>query len=61
MKVCSANKYLKALGFACQISLLYHVSYIADAEKIIGWALSHHLMQNPEADPNSKLVFSCER
>ncbi|XP_054805924.1 uncharacterized protein LOC129308665 isoform X2 [Prosopis cineraria] len=31
-----------------------------NAEKIIGWALSHHLMQNPEADSNSKLVLSCE-
>lgn len=61
MKVCSATKYIKALGFAAQISLTYHVSYTADAEKIIGWALSHHLMQNPEADPDSKLVLSCER
>ncbi|KAI9079510.1 hypothetical protein K1719_038592 [Acacia pycnantha] len=31
-----------------------------NAEKIIGWALSHHLMQNPEADSNSNLVLSCE-
>ncbi|XP_028767336.1 uncharacterized protein LOC114725039 isoform X2 [Neltuma alba] len=31
-----------------------------NAEKIVGWALSHHLMQNSEADPNSKLVLSCE-
>ncbi|KAK7291556.1 hypothetical protein RIF29_06796 [Crotalaria pallida] len=30
------------------------------AEKIVGWALSHHLMQNPNADPNSKLVLSCD-
>ncbi|OMO71711.1 hypothetical protein COLO4_28089 [Corchorus olitorius] len=30
------------------------------AEKVIGWALSHHLMQNPEADPDSRLVLSCE-
>ncbi|KAH1202095.1 putative AAA domain-containing protein C24B10.10c [Glycine max] len=26
-----------------------------NAEKIIGWALSHHLMQNSEAKPDSKL------
>ncbi|XP_027334355.1 uncharacterized protein LOC113849024 isoform X3 [Abrus precatorius] len=31
-----------------------------NAEKIVGWALSHHLMQNSEADPDSKLVLSCE-
>ncbi|KAF7838180.1 ATPase family AAA domain-containing protein 1-A isoform A [Senna tora] len=31
-----------------------------NAEKIIGWAISHHLMQNAEADPDSKLVLSCE-
>ncbi|XWS47818.1 hypothetical protein CRYUN_Cryun13aG0017900 [Craigia yunnanensis] len=30
------------------------------AEKVIGWALSHHLMQNPEADADSRLVLSCE-
>ncbi|KAK7265565.1 hypothetical protein RJT34_33186 [Clitoria ternatea] len=31
-----------------------------NAEKIVGWALSHHLMQNSEAKPDSKLVLSCE-
>ncbi|KAH1248910.1 ATPase family AAA domain-containing protein 1 [Glycine max] len=31
-----------------------------NAEKIIGWALSHHLMQNSEAKPDSKLALSCE-
>ncbi|KAJ0105605.1 hypothetical protein Patl1_18290 [Pistacia atlantica] len=30
------------------------------AEKVVGWALSHHLMQNPEADPGARLVLSCE-
>ncbi|KAL5750743.1 hypothetical protein ACOSP7_025346 [Xanthoceras sorbifolium] len=30
------------------------------AEKVIGWALSYHLMQNPEADPDARLVLSCE-
>ncbi|XP_061342256.1 uncharacterized protein LOC133288491 isoform X2 [Gastrolobium bilobum] len=30
------------------------------SEKIVGWALSHHLMQNSEADPDSKLVLSSE-
>lgn len=61
MKVCSVTKYIKDLRFAAQTSPLYHVCYIADAEKIIGWALSHHLMQNSEAEPDSKLVLSCER
>ncbi|CAL0330094.1 unnamed protein product [Lupinus luteus] len=31
-----------------------------DAEKIVGWALSHHLMQNSTANPDSKLVLSCD-
>ncbi|KAJ7956060.1 AAA-type ATPase family protein [Quillaja saponaria] len=30
------------------------------AEKIVGWALSQHLMQNTEADPDGRLVLSCE-
>ncbi|GMP34096.1 hypothetical protein CsSME_00007120 [Camellia sinensis var. sinensis] len=30
------------------------------AEKVVGWALSHHLMQNPEADSDSRLVLSSE-
>ncbi|XP_042502189.1 uncharacterized protein LOC122079629 [Macadamia integrifolia] len=31
------------------------------AEKVVGWALSHHLMQHPEADQeDSKLVLSWE-
>ncbi|KAG5088085.1 hypothetical protein JHK86_000697 [Glycine max] len=34
---------------------------VTDAEKIVGWALSRHLMQNVETDPNAKLVLSCER
>ncbi|CAI8609753.1 unnamed protein product [Vicia faba] len=31
-----------------------------NAKKIIGWALSHHHMQNLEANPDSKLILSCE-
>ncbi|XP_021821397.1 uncharacterized protein LOC110762964 isoform X2 [Prunus avium] len=30
------------------------------SEKVVGWALSHHLMQNPEADPQEKVVLSGE-
>ncbi|KAI3677286.1 hypothetical protein L1987_86910 [Smallanthus sonchifolius] len=30
------------------------------AEKIVGWALSHHLMQHAKADPDSRLVLSNE-
>lgn len=30
------------------------------AEKVIGWALSHHLMQNPESNADSRLVLSSE-
>ncbi|XP_076903132.1 uncharacterized protein LOC143558105 [Bidens hawaiensis] len=30
------------------------------AEKVVGWALSHHLMQHAQADPDAKLVLSNE-
>ncbi|KAF8378102.1 hypothetical protein HHK36_029438 [Tetracentron sinense] len=30
------------------------------AEKVVGWAVSHHLMQNPEAGADGKLVLSRE-
>ncbi|KAL8244014.1 hypothetical protein R6Q59_010272 [Mikania micrantha] len=30
------------------------------AEKVIGWALSHHLMQHTKADPDARLVLSTE-
>ncbi|KAL3617557.1 hypothetical protein CASFOL_037878 [Castilleja foliolosa] len=30
------------------------------AEKVIGWALSHHLMANPEAEADARLVLSTE-
>jgi len=59
LKVCSTSKYvLKVLLLK---SLLYKFCYIADAEKIVGWAISRHLMQNAETDPDAKLVLSCER
>ncbi|CAL0305167.1 unnamed protein product [Lupinus luteus] len=31
-----------------------------DVEKIVGWALSHHLMQSSEVNHVEKLVLSCE-
>ncbi|PWA67652.1 P-loop containing nucleoside triphosphate hydrolases superfamily protein [Artemisia annua] len=30
------------------------------AEKVVGWALSHHLMQHAKADPDAKLILSNE-
>ncbi|KAL9687549.1 hypothetical protein QQ045_031953 [Rhodiola kirilowii] len=30
------------------------------AEKVVGWALSNHLMLSPNADSNSKIVMSCQ-
>lgn len=42
-------------------SLLYHFCYLADSEKIVGWALSHHLMQNSDVEADAKLLLSCER
>lgn len=36
-------------------------SSIAGAEKVVGWALSHHLMQNLEANPDSRVLLSSER
>ncbi|XP_075111895.1 uncharacterized protein LOC107794822 isoform X4 [Nicotiana tabacum] len=31
---------------------------VESAEKVVGWALSHHLMQNLDADPDVRLVLS---
>lgn len=31
-----------------------------NSEKIVGWALSHHLMQNSGVDPDAKVVLSSE-
>jgi hypothetical protein len=42
-------------------NLLIYLFCIAGAEEVVGWALSHHLMQNPEADPDARLVLSSER
>lgn len=41
--------------------ILCNVLCVAGSEKVVGWALSHHLMQNPEADPETKVVLSAER
>ena len=30
------------------------LKYIEGAEKVIGWALSHHMMTNPEAETDFK-------
>lgn len=37
-----------------------HTLTIESAEKVVGWALSHHLMQNTQNDSDSRLVFSTE-
>ncbi|KAI7752498.1 hypothetical protein M8C21_015849 [Ambrosia artemisiifolia] len=31
------------------------------SEKVVGWALSHHLMQHTDTDPDARLVLSTER
>lgn len=33
----------------------------AAAEKVVGWALSNHLMLNPNADSKENVVLSCQR
>ncbi|XP_019198582.1 PREDICTED: uncharacterized protein LOC109192410 isoform X2 [Ipomoea nil] len=37
-----------------------HNFSIESAEKVIGWALSHHLMQNPQADSDARIALSPE-
>ncbi|KAK1401989.1 hypothetical protein POM88_001594 [Heracleum sosnowskyi] len=32
--------------------------YYEGAEKVVGWALRHHLMQNSKAEPDARLVLS---
>jgi len=40
----------------------YHCFVVLEgAEKVVGWALSHHLMQNTQVDPDMTLVISLER
>ncbi|KAK7411030.1 hypothetical protein VNO78_02370 [Psophocarpus tetragonolobus] len=55
---------LSRCGMECEglemLSIKDHTLTIENAEKIVGWALSHHLMQNAENDPDAKLVLSCE-
>ncbi|KAL3512583.1 hypothetical protein ACH5RR_025300 [Cinchona calisaya] len=51
-------------GFDCEglgtLCIRDQTLAIESAEKVVGWALSHHLMQNTEADADSRLVFSNE-
>lgn len=40
------------------------LKYFEGAEKVVGWALSHHLMSNPEAEAestDSRVVLAMER
>lgn len=58
-------RYIKtSFGFVLFGVIFYNifiVSCVAGSEKVVGWALSHHLMQNPEADPETRVVLSAER
>lgn len=40
---------------------IFFLPFIEGAEKVVGWALSHHLMQNPQADPDTRIALSSER
>ncbi|KAL2347034.1 hypothetical protein Fmac_001034 [Flemingia macrophylla] len=55
---------LSRCGMECEgletLSIKDHTITIENAEKIVGWALSHHLMQNAETGPDAKLVLSCD-
>ncbi|KAI3811248.1 hypothetical protein L1987_20967 [Smallanthus sonchifolius] len=53
----------KILGSGCSlpgINAHQQVMHCFCAEKIVGWALSHHLMQHAKADPDARLVLSNE-
>ncbi|XP_051119433.1 uncharacterized protein LOC127243454 isoform X2 [Andrographis paniculata] len=51
-------------GLACDgletLSLKDQTLTNESAEKVVGWALSHHLMTNPDAEPDGRLVLSIE-
>ncbi|KAI3435285.1 AAA domain-containing protein [Psidium guajava] len=51
-------------GMECEgldtICIKDHTLTAESAEKVIGWALSHHLMQNLESNADSRLVLSSE-
>ncbi|XP_029126658.1 uncharacterized protein LOC109795955 isoform X3 [Cajanus cajan] len=55
---------LSRCGMECEgletLCIKDHTLSIENAEKIVGWALSHHLMRNAETGPDAKLVLSCE-
>lgn len=50
------------LLFYCQLPDFSNaLIYYEGAEKVVGWALSHHLMQNSKAEPDANLVLSGDR
>uniref|UniRef100_A0A7N0UTJ5 AAA+ ATPase domain-containing protein n=1 Tax=Kalanchoe fedtschenkoi TaxID=63787 RepID=A0A7N0UTJ5_KALFE len=55
---------LNRIGLECDgletLCIKDHTLTAETAEKVIGWALSNHLMLNPSADPNAQIVLSCE-
>ncbi|THG20456.1 hypothetical protein TEA_027535 [Camellia sinensis var. sinensis] len=55
---------LNRIGLECDgfetLSIKNQTLTNESAEKAIGWALSHHLMQNPKADADGRLVLSSE-
>ncbi|KAG5019603.1 hypothetical protein JHK87_015458 [Glycine soja] len=58
------NYVLSRCGVECEgletLCIRNQTLSIENAEKIVGWALSCHLMQNAETDPDAKLVLSCK-
>ncbi|THG22324.1 hypothetical protein TEA_010007 [Camellia sinensis var. sinensis] len=58
------DEVLNRIGLECDgfetLSIKNQTLTNESAAKAIGWALSHHLMQNPKADADGRLVLSSE-
>ncbi|PHU15983.1 hypothetical protein BC332_17188 [Capsicum chinense] len=58
----SLNTVLSRIGLECNgletLCIKDHNFSVKSAEKVVGWALSHHLMRNTQADVDMRLVLS---
>ncbi|RVX17715.1 ATPase family AAA domain-containing protein 1-A [Vitis vinifera] len=63
-KAFSPIKFLTRSGMECdgleKLCIKDQTLTNESAEKVVGWAVSHYLMSNPEADADTRLVLSSE-
>ncbi|KAF3680930.1 hypothetical protein FXO38_02060 [Capsicum annuum] len=58
----SLKTVLSRIGLECNgletLCIKDHNFSVKSAEKVVGWALSHHVMRNTQADVDMRLVLS---